>query len=169
MRQTDTTVIRLNFDTRSNEWKMAKNMENAQGKDNYPAIKVDFDDLGDIIFIIQNPKDATFAATNPFVPKPGKQNPKDFWDQFQVSGGGTDTLLVKDLNNSKDGSKYPGGTYHYELRFTDKPALDPIITNGGCCKTTLQSNLVYYSLGAVALVALAVLILRPMLRQRGAR
>lgn len=166
MRQSETTVIRLNFDERSNEWKMAKNMETAQGKGNYPAIKVDFDDLGDIIFIIQNPKDATFASNRPFIPKPGKQNPADFWDQFSVTGGGTDTLFVKDLNANKDGTHYAGGTYTYELRFTDKPALDPIITNGGCCKTSLQSNLVYYSVGAIAILALIVLVVRPMLRRR---
>lgn len=161
----DKADVKLNFDTQNGEWRMSKGQGNAHGPGDYPKLKVDYDHDGLVVFKIQNPQGATFAATNPFVPKSGKTSPADFADQFDVSGGGTNTLTVKVANANKQGGPYAGGDYNYELHFTDKPSLDPIITNGGCCQTK-QSNVAYFALGAVALLALFILVIRPILARR---
>jgi hypothetical protein len=165
MKQQDKADLKLNFDSHKSEWRMAKDDGMSKGPDDYPKLKVEKDHEGQFTFVIQNPKGIKFAATDPFAPKAGKANPGDFGDQFAVSGHGTDTLVVKDANANKDGGQYAGGDYHYELRFSEGAPLDPIITNGGCCNN-IQGNLVYFGLGAVALLALIVLVVRPMMAKR---
>lgn len=167
MKTQDKATLKLNFNDK-NEWWMAKGMEPAKGPNDYPKLKVDFDHEGLFTFRIQNPQDVTFATTDPFVPKSAKNTLTDFHDQFTFEGQGTRTLTVKDANASKNGGPYAGGDYHYELRFSDGTTLDPIITNTGCCRAMSESNLVFYSLGAVALLALIILIVRPILARRSA-
>ena len=165
----DKADLKLNYVPKDKEWRMAKDMDNAQGSDNYPKLKVDYGNTGEFTFKIQNPKNVTFAESDPFVVKPGKGSPNDFASQFSVAANNGDTLVVKVANANPNGGEYPGGDYHYQLNFNAGiPPLDPILTNGGCCKPAPQSNLLYYALGGVALLALFFLIIRPMLARRSA-
>lgn len=156
--------LKLSFNSKK-EWWMAKDMDTARGPGNYPKLKVDEDEVGEFTFTIHQPKEGiTFAQTDAFVPKAGA-NPPDFADQFTVTGEGTNRLIVTDANANKGNSlQYPGGEYVYELRFSNGTTLDPIITNGGCCQS--GNYMVYYALGGVALIALFILVIRPMLARR---
>lgn len=168
MKSTDKAILKLNYDSNGKEWKMAKDSGMAQGPGHYPKVDVKYDNLGEFTFVIQNPKGLTFAATDPFVPKAGKSNPADFAAQFEITGAGTGTLVVKDHNANPKGSAYAGGDYHYELHFSNGTTLDPIVTNGGCCSSggSGQNSLIYFGLGAVALLALFILVVRPLLARR---
>jgi hypothetical protein len=170
MPQVSKADLKLNFDKQKNEWRMAKDMGHAQGPGNYPKLEVANDHQGQFVFKIQNPQGTTFSQ-KAFVPKAGKNNPGDFAKQFTVTGQGTDTLTVSvaNSNTTNPGQPYTGGEYHYELLFTDKPALDPIITNRGCCQPPVSDSLVYVAFGAVALLALWFFVVRPMMRRRSTR
>lgn len=161
--KSESEVMKLNAKLRGDkqEWWMAKGMGTAHGPGDYPKLSVNFDNSGEFTFQIHNPSAVTFAATDAFGPKAQKANPNDFGDQFTVSGEGTKTLVVKDANSNKGGGHYKGGDYNYQLRFSDGSTLDPIISNGGCCVN--KSSYVWYAIGAVAIVALLVLLLKPML------
>jgi len=165
MKSWNKDTIRLSYAEDNGGWWMAKGQGNAKPKNDYPKLKVDFDKSGEFTFVIQNANGTKFAK-DAFVPK--GNNPSDFGSQFTVTGQGTETLkvMVKNEDPTNPTKKYDGGNYTYALQFTDKPPLDPIITNGGCCRAN-QTSIVYYSLGAVALVALVVLVIRPMLARSG--
>lgn len=175
----ESETMRLSFDKQANEWRMAKGMQPAQGPANYPKLEVKYGDTGEFSFVILNPKDVKFAATDPFAPKGGMPNKNDFKDQFAVTPSADGrTLTVKDANSNKAGGKYDGGDYHYELRFSDGSTLDPIITNGGCCNTlagggstsTSSSSLTVasYAVGAAAILLLAVYLVRSFSRRNAA-
>lgn len=164
--KTDKASLKLKYDNQSKAWMMAKDTGPDEGPGHYPKVKVDYGNQGEFTFVIHNPKGVTFAAKDPFVAKAGKTNPADFADQFSVSGGGTNTLTVKDANANKNGGPYAGGDYQYELHFSNGSTLDPIVSNGGCCMAKSQTNLIYFGLGAVALLALFVLVIRPWLAKR---
>jgi hypothetical protein len=172
MRIEDDDLMKLNFDSGGRKWMMAKNMETARGPGNYPSLEVKYDHLGVFTFVVQNPDTVTFAAHNPFVPKIGKPNPPDFADQFEVSGAGTKMLVVKSLNANKAGGPYNGGTYHYELRFSDGSKLDPIITNNGCCRSVSDGGGGFLSFLsepagiAILLLSIAVIALVAMRMRR---
>lgn len=166
MKQQNKADLKLSYDTNHGEWRMAKDGGMAHGPSDYPTLKVDYDYDGQFIFKIQHPQGVKFANNDAFVPKAGKTNPSDFAQQFTVDGQGTDTLTVNVANANKQGGSYDGGNYNFELHFAGKPALDPIITNGGCCHTVTHNYLAFYALGAVALIALFVLVFRPMLARR---
>ena len=167
MKTTDPADLQLNWVGGPNGyWRMSKDMGMGQGPGHYPPIKVAYDHEGQFTFVINSPKDVTFAASGAFQAKALKTMPKDFGDQFTVKGEGTNTLTVTDANANKGGGHYTGGDYHYELHFSNGTTLDPIISNGGCCSSQAQSSLVYYALGFVALAALIVLFVRPMMARR---
>ena len=164
----DDDLMKINYDSFGRKWMMAKNMETARGPGNYPTLEVQYDHVGLFTFVVQSPPGVTFAAHNPFVAKIGKPNPPDFADQFQVSGAGTNMLVVKSLNANKAGGPYAGGTYHYELRFSDGSKIDPIITNNGCCRSVSGGDggfLAFFSEPAgiaVLLLSIAVIALVAM-------
>ena len=167
MAKVEKADVKLNYDSRKSEWRMAKDDGNAQGPGNYPKLKVNYNDTGEFIFKIQNPKDVTFADPA-FLPKKGAENPGDFNGQFDVTGEGTGTLIVKVANANPNGSEYVGGDYVYELKFSNNTVLDPILTNGGCCKPQSSQMLYTYAAGAVVLLALFYFVIRPMLARRSA-
>ena len=160
----DTAELKLTF--KDGNWRMAKGMENAKGKGEYPELKVKESKEGQFTFKIEHPSDLTFAEV-PFGPMEGADNPPDFAEQFSVRKAAPNKIVVEVLNaNPKDpAADYAGGVYTYELRFNDAPPLDPVITNGGCCKSLTSSggtmSMVSESaaagiaLGAVALAVLA--------------
>lgn len=166
MKQMDKADFKLNWSDQNGNWRMSKDQGMGQGPGHYPSANVAFDHDGQFTFVINSPKNVTFAASDAFKPKAGKTMPTDFSDQFTVAGQGTNTLTVTDANAIKGGGKYTGGDYHYELHFSNGSTLDPIISNGGCCSSRAQSSLVYYALGIVALAALIVLFVRPMMARR---
>ena len=153
------------------EWWMAKGNDTARGPGNYPKINVAHSDTGDITFTIINPATAMFAQTDAFGPKAGANNPTDFWDQFTIVSTGPKTLVVHDANANKGGGDYAGGDYYYELHFSGAGApgtLDPVITNGGCCRQPIGgNNLSFLAIGVVALIVIYVLIVRPMMSRGG--
>lgn len=174
MKSKNADTMKLNWDADHGYWRMAKNMGTGQDPAHYPKLKVDYDNEGQFTFVIQNgPPGVTFATQNPFGEKTGKMASKDFNEQFIVSPS-TDgkTLVVTDLNATKGGGKYDGKHYAYELHFSSGPSVDPIITNGGCCGGSAppiqNNNLAYYAVGAVALLAILWLVLRPMLNRNSA-
>lgn len=146
-----TPNMKLNY--KDGVWWMAKNNDMAKGPGAYPKIEVPYGQPGVLTFTIQTPNNVNFAETEPFAPKTGKQNPTDFKDQLTVaSGNGKNTLVVKDANANKNGGKYAGGDYHYELRFSNGTKLDPIISNGGCCNNLLSTSFLIAAGVAVALL-----------------
>jgi len=149
--------VKLSYSNQLGHWRMADGMKPAQGPGDYPKLAIKYNEEGLIVFKILHPQDTKFAATDAFVPKAGKNNPADFAAQFTVTGQGTDTLTVKveNADTSKPGQPYKGGDYHYQLQFTNKGPLDPIISNGGCCYSNLQSTSFLIAAGvAIALLAL---------------
>lgn len=164
--QPNKETLRISYDKQNKEWRMGAGMGHAQPPANYPKLSVEYNNQGEFKFLIVNPKDAVFAKQDPFVAKPTKSSPNDFKKQFTVTGGGTDQLMVKVANSNGDGTPYAGGDYHYELRFEGGlPALDPTISNGGCCQDKSSSALLI-TVGVIALLALAYLVIRPMLAKR---
>ena len=135
----DTADVKLTY--KDGNWRMAKDMGNAQGKGDYPVLAVKESKEGQFTFKIDLGDGVTFAD-QPFGPMAGADNPPDFAEQFSVRKVDSKKIVIDVLNaNPKDpGADYAGGVYTYELRFNGAPTLDPIITNGGCCKTLTSSS-----------------------------
>ena len=135
----DKAELKLAF--KDGKWRMAKGMENAKGKGEYPTLQVKESKEGQFTFKIDYPSNLTFADV-PFGPMAGADNPPDFDQQFTVRKADPKKIIVDVLNaNPKDPTAdYAGGVYTYELRFKDAPPLDPVITNGGCCKNLRSSG-----------------------------
>ena len=160
----DTAELKLTF--KDGKWRMAKGMKNSEGKGEYPALEVNESKEGQFTFKIDYPNDGVVFAEEPFGPMVGADNPPDFKQQFDVRKVDSKKIVVdvRNANPTDPEAPYAGGVYTYELRFKDAPPLDPIITNGGCCKNLMSSgdtmSLVSESaaagiaLGAVALVVL---------------
>ncbi|MEO7654219.1 MAG: hypothetical protein ABIS23_00865 [Sphingomicrobium sp.] len=163
----DTAELKLTY--KDSKWRMAKGMENAKGKGEYPVLEVKKDHVGKFTFKINDQDNVTFADV-PFAPMAGANNPTDFAGQFTVKKESPKKIVVDVLNATPGDpeAEYLGGTYTYELRFDGATTLDPIITNGGCCRTTMQSDMAFLAVGAVALLALIFLVVRPMLARRAA-
>ena len=138
-KKNDTAELKLTYKDR--EWRMAKGMQNAEGKGDYPVLEVLESHKGEFTFKITNQDKVTFAE-DPFGPMAGAKNPPDFKEQFSVTKAGPKKIVVEVLNaDPKDPTAdYAGGVYTYELRFNNAGKLDPIITNGGCCKTLVATS-----------------------------
>lgn len=158
--KTDDDIMRINRDSNGGPWMMAKNMETAQGPGNYPELVVTKGNTGEFTFLIQNPKNVTFAA-DPFVQK-GTKSPAEFKDQLKVTDGGAgkDYMVVKS-KNSINGKK----VFEYELHFSDGTKLDPIITNNGCCRPFYETDAFLVSGGILVLAFFAFLVKR-LVRER---
>lgn len=156
----DQKTMHVRYDATAKHWLMDE-----KGPDHYPKIDLPKDKVGIYTFQITGPQE--FHATTPFEAKAGKANPSDFSYQFQPISLDKKKIIILDNNSNPNGGEYAGGDYIYQLKFSDGTTLDPIITNGGCCGGgTMQSSVLYYSLGAIALLALIVLIARPFLKRR---
>jgi hypothetical protein len=155
--------IKLTYDTQHNEWKMAVGQGDPQGPGHYPGLSVPYNQTASFTFQIVAPPGVNFTTDGPFKAKPGGNGKSDFGDQFDVSAGGGRSLTVSDMNGQKLKKDYKGGDYHYELHFSNGTTLDPVITNGGCCQAAPTGYLTYLAIGVVALVAIWVLLVRPMM------
>lgn len=159
----DTAELKLTY--KDGHWRMAKDMGNAKGKGQYPVLEVKESKEGKFTFKIDLGDGVTFAD-EPFGPMAGAENPPDFAEQFSVTKVDAKKIVLEVRNaNPKDPTAdYSGGVYTYELRFNGAPTLDPVITNGGCCKTLVTSgvemNLVSEPASAgIALGAAALFVL----------
>lgn len=169
-KEKDTAELKLTF--KDGKWRMAKGMEVAKGKGEYPALEVKESKEGQFTFKINNQDDVTFAD-EPFGPMAGADNPPDFAQQFSVRKVDAKSIVVDVLNADPTDptAPYPGGVYTYELRFKDAPPLDPVITNGGCCKSLASSvdNMSLVSESAAAGVALGAVALAVLVAARWRR
>jgi len=161
----DAKTMKLTYIAPQNEWRMAVGQGTAKGPGHYDKIKIDHNDTGELTFQIINSQNVNFANDGAFVEKPNQPSKADFAKQFSVlpGGAGTQKLVVKDANSNGDGTPYAGGDYHYELHFSNGTTLDPVITNGGCCQAAPMGYLTFLAIGLVALAALYVLLVRPMM------
>jgi hypothetical protein len=71
---------------------------------------------------------------------------------------------VVDTNENKGGGPYHGGNYDYQLNFVGKKPLDPIISNNGCCKLFSEKEIISYSLDALSVLLLAVLVVKLVIK-----
>jgi hypothetical protein len=171
-KEKDKAELKLTY--KDGKWRMAKGMEHAKGKGEYPVLEVKESKEGQFTFKISNQDDVTFAEV-PFGPMAGADNPSDFAEQFQVRKADSKKIVVDVRNaNPKDPeADYAGGVYTYELRFDGAPPLDPIITNGGCCKALTSSggtmSLVSESAAAGIALGAAALVVVLAARWRRAR
>lgn len=167
--------VALTYDGNTQSWGMVHGGGPKVGPKNFAPIKVDYGWEGKITFTIVGSPNVTFADQNPILAAPvtnPASKPTALDPQFTVHPSSTPTkLVVKDLNGVPGQSQkgYDGGDFNYVLNFKNAQPIDPIISNGGCCRPApVQNNIAYYAIGAVALIALIVLVLRPMLARRSA-
>lgn len=155
MMKIDDDTMKINRESSSGPWMMAKNMGTAQGPGSYPQLEVGKGNTGQFTFLIQNPNDVTFANP-PFVQKPNG-GPQDFKHQLVVTEGGAGKdFMVVESKNSTNGKK----VYHYELHFSDGTKLDPIITNNGCCRSFYETDAFLVAGGIMVLAFFAFLVRR---------
>jgi hypothetical protein len=158
----DQKTMFVRWDNQTNQWTMGEK-EPLKGPP-YPKFVLGEDHVGVYKFQIVGSGNVNFHPTEPFVAKGA--NPPDFANQFLVvDGAGTNKLIVLDVNSGAPGVEYAGGDYVYQLQFDTKKPLDPIITNGGCCKPTIYSHPAFLAVGSIALLALAYLVLWPILKR----
>lgn len=159
---TNDDTMKINRDPRGGPWLMAKNMGMAQGPGNYPELVVERGNDGLFTFLIQTRDNVTFGK-DPFVPKANPTSPSDFHSQLKpIQGGeGYKYLIVKDYNSSPQ-----GGTYHYQLQFSNGTTLDPIITNNGCCRAFYETDAFLVTGGIMMLALFAYLVRRLVVSQR---
>lgn len=155
--------VRLNNDQK---WEMKQGNGPWKLPPDYPQLEVGTGEVGVFTYEIIGSGGVQFDPVNPFVEK-ANANPQqpDFKDQFIVLGKGTKELTVIDVNGKAGSNNYSGGSYEYELRFTENaPPLDPIIKNLGCCKAVALTGAeaAAYSLAIAAAGALAALGLRKL-------
>ena len=143
------------------EWRMSVNGGPASGPGHYPHIPVPAKDNADFSFTIQNAQGISFSNDPIWIQK-GTAKPTGGVDGqiTQISGQGTAKLTFHDGNQDR-------GPLSYVLNFNGAPSLDPIIDNAGGGPGFTEPNLVWYAVGAVALLVVLVLILRPMFRSKG--
>ncbi len=145
------------------EWYMATDpAKYPDGPGKYGKLTVDKGNDGVFTFAIKT-KDINFDPTNPIQVSlaPGSSGP-DNSQQF------THTFLAPNKLQLSDGNIDSQATdYYYKLNFNNQSSLDPIIQNG-CCRTNKQSDMAFLAIGAVAVLALFLLVIRPMLARRAA-
>jgi hypothetical protein len=104
------------------------------GPGHYPVLKAPFDETPTFTFSITNAPGVTFDATAPVWVTVGTNKPTQLDPGLisPVQGAGTRTISFADLNNYNGGDAV---TLTYMLRFSNNTATDPIIQNGGCCRS----------------------------------
>lgn len=165
--------VSLTYDAASKSWAMSAGNSGKKSPKDFAPIKVDYGYEGRIIFTItDSPREVTFADKDPMFAAPvtdPPSKPTGLDPQFTIQSNSTPTkLVVRDLNGvpGQNHQGYAGGDYNYVLNFNNAAPIDPIISNSGCCQPMGGDSIVYYALGGVALLALLVLVLRPILARR---
>ena len=146
------------------QWNMSLNGGGTNGPQSYPQIPVTGSNAT-ITFTIVNPKGIQFDTANPIYVKAGTAKPGTTLDsQFTAAvtadqhGNPNAVLTVTDSNST-------AGSYAYVLNFQNSiPQVDPIMNNGG--PGGRNYDYIWYAVGAVALIVILVLILRPMFNKQ---
>lgn len=150
-------------------WTMSADGGDPVSPAQFAPIVISYGWEGKITFTIKDsPANVTFAdqpiSVAPFTS--WKDKPTDRDPQFTVKKVSEKEIVVDDLNGhpGKPLKGYAGGHFNYVLHFNNAPAIDPIITNNGCCSPTgLLAN---DALGGLGMLALLVVAVRPMMKKR---
>lgn len=151
----------LNVWKQQNVWWMSYGTQSG-GPGSYPQVTVPNGTNANFKYTIINTPGVTFGS-DPIWIQAGTTKPTQpgVDGHFNVPPGQNGTTL-----NFHDNNKGNGETLSYVLRFSDGTTLDPIINNGGG-GPGYNWNMAYYALGAVALIVLAILVLKPVFRKPG--
>jgi hypothetical protein len=143
------------------KWNMSMNGNAPQGPNDYPEVVVAKGDTADLTFTIKNPGAIKFADRDAFCAQAGTAKPAGKCDtnDFSYAIDASGNLVVHDKNVSE-------GTYTYVVNFKYAPQLDPIIKNGGGGGLMIGAE-IWYAIGAVGIIALAVIFWRPLMRMLG--
>jgi hypothetical protein len=163
---TSVNLIPITNGTTFKEWNMSMNGGKSEGPSSYPVVSVDQTTGPTITYTIKTPGSITFDTTNPISIQAGTTKPTGGLDsQFSFAlgpdkqGNANTVLTLSDTNQT-------AGKYTYVMNFVGAPQLDPIVDNSG---PHVQNYLLWYGLGAIALIALIVLVARPMFRKQQPR
>jgi len=142
-------------------WQMSMNGGPAQGPP-YPDIPVAAGSSGVVVFTIRsNPGSNITFGTAPISIQAGSGKPNSGVDaQFVPTVNPSTVLTLTDTNQTK-------GPYGYVLNFNNAKQLDPIIDNGGGGPGKMNYDAIWYAVGALALLIVIALVLRPMFRKPG--
>jgi hypothetical protein len=147
-------------------WNMSMNGGKSEGPSSYPVVSVNQTTGPTISYTIKTPGSITFDTTNPISIQAGTTKPTGGLDsQFSFvlgadkQGHANTVLTLTDTNQT-------AGKYTYVMNFVGAPQLDPIVDNSG---PHVQHTYLWYAVGAVALIAIIVLVLRPMFRKQQPR
>ena len=149
-------------------WTMSADGGDPVSPAQFAPIVISYGWEGKITFTIKDsPANVTFAdqpiAVAPFINWETKPNGMD--PQFTLKKVSPTEIVVDDLNGNpgKPFKGYDGGHFNYGLQFNNAPAIDPIITNNGCCSPT--GSLDYDALGGAGMLALLVVAVRPLVKK----
>lgn len=135
-------VVELTYDATSESWGLSKAGRSKVAPEDFPPIKVKYGHSGEITFKIVESPGVTFAPTNPILAAkvtvpPSKPTGLD--PQFTIDPASSPTvLIVDDLNGipGKPQKGYDKTDFNYVLNFVNAKPVDPVISNGGCCRPT---------------------------------
>lgn len=164
-------VIELKYDGES--WGMSKAGQQKFTPEDFPPIKIKYGHSGEITFKIVESPGVTFDPTTPMLAAkltnpPSKPTALD--PQFTINPNSTSTvLIVDDLNGvpNKPQKGYDKTDFNYVLNFVNAKPVDPVISNGGCCRPTGSAYDFFASpSGLIAIVALVALLVGAVLIRR---
>lgn len=146
------------------QWNMSLNGGSNNGPNSYPQISVTGSN-STVTFTIVNPNGIQFNTTNPIYVKAGTDKPGTSVDSQFTAAVSADTHGNPNAVLTVTDSNATAGSYNYVLNFQNNiPQLDPIMNNGG--PGYRNYDYVWLAVGAVALIAIVVLILRPMFNKQ---
>ena len=171
----DKHVLELKYYSTNKAWGLSKGGITKMAPEDFPPIKIKYGYAGEITFKIVESPGVTFAPTNPILAAkvtvpPSKPTGLD--PQFTIDPASTSTVLIVDDLNAVPGKPHQGydkTDFNYVLNFVNADPVDPVISNGGCCKPTGSSVTEFFAstAGMITIVSLVViLIVALLLRQR---
>jgi hypothetical protein len=136
------------------------------GPGGYPHIQIGNPSGSTIKFTIVDPKGVEFNSANPIYVRAGTAKPGHEVDPQFTYSLSADTHNNLNVVLTLHDSNTTAGPYNYVLYFNDADPFDPIIDNtgphGGMGGGNSSSTYAWYAVGAVALIAVAVLAFRLM-------
>ena len=169
----DTHVVEVKYDAAAESWGLSNPGKSKVAPADFPAIKISYGYEGEITFKIVDSPGVTFDPTNPIlaakVTVPASK-PTGLDPQFTVDPASSPTvLIVDDLNGvpGKPQKAYDKTDFNYVLNFVNAKPVDPVISNGGCCRPTGSAYDFFASpSGLIAIVALVAFLVAAVLIRR---
>ena len=164
-RSADKHVVELTYNGASESWGLSKEGRSKVAPEDFPPIKVKYGHPGEITFKIVESPGVTFAPTNPILAAkvtvpPSKPTGLD--PQFTIDPASTPTVLIVDDLNAVPGKPQKGydkTDFNYVLNFVNAKPVDPVISNGGCCRPTGPSSGFFSSTPGILLLVVLVVVL----------